>query len=513
MTLADLQQILARGEDSRHQFKRDFNNVDALASELVAFANTAGGCLLIGVEDSGTVSGLSSADIARLNQLLSNAASQNVRPAINPLSINVQTEQGLVMVVTIEQGLNKPYVDSQGRIWVKNGADKRRVTAREELQRLFQQAGLVCADAVPVAGSSVADIDAKALGEYFQRRFRQSPEQTGLETVRVLENLGLASGGIPNLAGLLLFGKAPQRLRPAFDIKAVAFPGTVLHDRQYLDSEDIDGNLQEQYRRGLAFIKRNLHHVQGRQGFNTLGQLEVPEEVFEELLVNALIHRDYFVSASIRIMIFADRIELISPGHLPDVLDTDKIRFGLSNRRNPTLTSHAVHILPYRGLGTGIPRAIDAWPMIRLEDDRQSNQFKVVIQRLVEKGPLPGPSGDLAGTKSGSSRDQAGTKSGPGRDQVRAKSAVEEPVGIYLSLHQEQITLLLKMKNDHSAAELMAFVGRSNRSKFRDQVLSPLLKLGLVEMTIPEKPSSSKQRYRLTAAGRALNAEQRSSDD
>ncbi|MFJ4607090.1 ATP-binding protein [Pseudomonas atacamensis] len=93
-------------------------------------------------------------------------------------------------------------------------------------------------------------------------------------------------------------------------------------------------------------------------------------------------------------MIFADRIELISPGHLPDVLDAEKIRFCLSNRRNPTLTFHAVHILPYRGLGTGIPRAIDAWPMITLNDDRQSNQFRGMIQRTVEKGPLSGPSRD-----------------------------------------------------------------------------------------------------------------------
>jgi len=257
------------------------------------------------------------------------------------------------------------------------------------------------------------------------------------------------------------------------------------------------------YRRSLAFIKRNLHHVQRQQGFNTLGQLEVPEEVFEELLVNALIHRDYFVSASIRIMIFADRIELISPGHLPDVLDTEKIRFGLSNRRNPTLTSHAVHILPYRGLGTGIPRAIDAWPMIRLEDDRQSNQFKVVIQRAVEKGPLSGPNGDQAGTKSGLSRDQVGTESA-----VEGKQAETR-----LPLQQEQVTLLRRMTGDHTAPELMTFVGRSNRSKFREQVLAPLLALGVVEMTIPDKPNSSKQRYRLTAAGRALKAEQRSSDD
>ncbi|MGE6529519.1 RNA-binding domain-containing protein [Pseudomonas sp. NPDC077382] len=503
MTLVELQQILARGEDSRHQFKRDFNNTDALATELVAFANTSGGLLLIGVDDSGAVSGLSGADVSRLNQMLSNAASQNVKPAINPLSRNIQTEHGLVMVVTVDQGLNKPYVDSHGRIWVKSGADKRRVTAREELQRLFQQAGLVCADAVPVAGSSAADIDAKALGEYFQRRFRQSPEQAGLETMRILENLGLASSGTPNMAGLLLFGKAPQRLCPAFDIKAVAFPGTVLHDRHYLDSEDIDGNLAEQYRRSLAFIKRNLRHVQRQQGFNTLGQLEVPEEVFEELLVNALIHRDYFVSASIRLMIFADRIELISPGHLPDVLDTQKIRFGLSNRRNPTLTSHAVHILPYRGLGTGIPRAIDAWPTIELNDDRESNQFKVVIRRPLESGTVSGPGRDQAGTKPGPSQDQVGTRSGPGSQTAEANPP----------LPPEPLALLRRMTGDHAAPELMAFTGRSNRSKFREQVLAPLLELGVVEMTIPDKPNSSKQRYRLTAAGRALQAEQGTADN
>ena len=141
--------------------------------------------------------------------------------------------------------------------------------------------------------------------------------------------------------------------------------------------------------------------------------------------------------------------------------------------------------------------------MIRLEDDRQSNQFKVVIQRAVEKGPLSGPSGDQVGTKSGPSRDQVGTESAVEEEQAETR----------LSLQQEQITLLCKMTGDHTAPELMTFVGRSNRSKFREQVLAPLLALGVVEMTIPDKPNSSKQRYRLTAAGRALKAEQRSSDD
>jgi ATP-dependent DNA helicase RecG len=130
--------------------------------------------------------------------------------------------------------------------------------------------------------------------------------------------------------------------------------------------------------------------------------------------------------------------------------------------------------------------------MIRLEDDRQSNQFKVVIQRAVEKGPLSGPSGDQVGTESAVEGEQAETR---------------------LSLQHEQVTLLCRMTADHTAPELMTFVGGSNRSKFREQVLAPLLALGVVEMTIPNKPNSSKQSYRLTAAGRALKAEHHSSDD
>src|SRR5690606_14597667 len=154
---------------------------------------------------------------------------------------------------------------------------------------------------------------------------------------QVLQNIGLGDGRELNLSGLMLFGRNPLRWYPAFTIKAVAFPGTVIWDTRYLDSEDISGTLAEQFKGACAFIKRNLHHVQRGQGFNTLGELEIPEAALEELLVNALIHRDYFTSASIRLMVFADRVEIASPGHLPDSLSVDDIRRGRTIRRNPTL--------------------------------------------------------------------------------------------------------------------------------------------------------------------------------
>ena len=316
MNLAELQAILARSEDTRHQFKADVTNADSVGAELAAFANSGGGQLFIGVNDDGSISGLDAAAVRRINQLVANAATHNVRPPINPATDNVQTDQGLVIVLTVDDGLNKPYADNQARIWVKSGSDKRHVTAREEIQRMFQQAGLVQADVVPVVETSEADIEPKAFSDYFNRRYGPGSGFDGESLMHTFQNLGLAHNGALNLSGLLLFGKNPQRYRPAFDVKAVAFPGTDMRDTRYLDSEDITGTLLEQYQRSLSFIKRNLRHVQGDQGFNTQGQLEIPEQAIEELLVNALIHRDYFTQASVRIMVFSDRVEIISPGHL-----------------------------------------------------------------------------------------------------------------------------------------------------------------------------------------------------
>lgn len=381
MDVSELQDIIARGEDSQHQFKQDATNVNALAAELVAFANSGGGLLLLGVTDSGEITGLTNADIARLNQLLSNAASQSVRPPINPVTQNIAVKDALVMVVQITNGLNRPYMDNQGRIWVKSGADKRHVTAREEIQRLFQQAGLVYADQVTVERTTIADLDTVAFGTYYERRYNEPLDSASTSLSQLLDNLNLARNDQLTLAGVLLFTQQPQRFRPAFMVKTASFPATTFHETCYLDSEDITGSLATQYKQSFAFISRNLHHVQGDQGVNTVGQLEIPASVFEELLVNALVHRDYFISAPIRVLVFKDRVEIISPGHLPNHLTPEQIRYGVSNMRNPALVFHATYLLPYRGLGSGIPRALRAYPNIELVDDRAGNQFKAIIQR------------------------------------------------------------------------------------------------------------------------------------
>jgi ATP-dependent DNA helicase RecG len=158
-----LNRVLERGEDSLHQFKQDVTNEDALAAEFVAFANSGGGTIYLGVSDHGCVTGLDRMNVRRLNLMISNAASQHVKPPLHPKTEVIQTSRGLVLRVDLPTGLNKPYMDLQGRVWIKNGADKRHVTAREELQRMFQRSGLLHADVVPVQGTSVLDIDHRAL--------------------------------------------------------------------------------------------------------------------------------------------------------------------------------------------------------------------------------------------------------------------------------------------------------------------------------------------------------------
>jgi ATP-dependent DNA helicase RecG len=381
METIELLSILARGEDSGHQFKKNITNPDALAAEFVAFSNATGGQIFIGVNDDGTIAGLSGADIRRLNQLISNTASQNVEPVINPTTSNVETECGLVIVVEVPEGISKPYQDKNGAFWVKIGSDKRKATSREEIQRIFQKANLLHADEIPVQGLSVADIDYTYFKAFFRKRFNKPLDEQETPLTRVFENLNLQKDGSLNIGGALLFAQTPQYKLPSFIVKASAFNGTSIATDEYLDNQVIDGKIEDVFMQTVRFVVSNLHHVQGAQGVNSPGIPEIPQSAIEELVANALVHRDYFISAPVRVFVFRDRVEIISPGHLPNSLTIENIKSGVSNTRNPVLASFAYHLIPYHGIGSGIIRALAKYPDIEFIDDREGNTFKVIMKR------------------------------------------------------------------------------------------------------------------------------------
>jgi ATP-dependent DNA helicase RecG len=381
MEAIELIAVIGRGEDSRTQFKKNVTNAESLGGDLVAFSNCKGGQILIGIDDRGVVVGLSPDDVRRLNQLLSNTATDIVRPSISPETENVSMTGGLVMVVTVPEGISKPYSDNKGTYWMKSGADKRRVTSREEIQRMLQTADLVHADEVPVTGTTIGDLDLKHFKEFFEKQYGEKLD-TGDEPLgKLLENLRLAKDGKLNLAGLLMFTHKPQRHRPAFVMKAVSFVGNDTAGAKYRDSEDIEGCLMELHARSMSFLTRNLRRLQGTKGVNTEGDMEIASSALEELVVNMLLHRDYFISAPWRILLFDNRIELISPGALPNNLTVENIRNGVSIIRNPLIASFATKELPYRGIGTGIRRALAAVPDLQLESDHERNLFTATIPR------------------------------------------------------------------------------------------------------------------------------------
>lgn len=387
MEAAELIEIIARGEDSSHQFKADVNNADSLAAEIVAFSNSGGGRMFIGVSDNNKVVGLSAEAVGRINQLISNSSSQIVRPAVNPLTENVAHPDGLVIVVRVADGVSKPYMDKNGVIWVKNGSDKRRATSREEIQRMLQSASLVHADETPVEGVGAGDVEMSYFEKFFEGEYGEKMEDQRVSLPQLLENMNLAKDGALNLAATLLFAKKPQVRLPVFVVKAVAFAGNDIADDNYIDSRDITGRIADMFQQCVGFVLANTGKLQGDQSVNSTGEFEIPRIVLEELIANALIHRNYFVTAPIRLLVFSDRVEIISPGHLPNNLTVANVKAGNSNIRNPILASFAAKLLPYRGLGSGVLRALKAYPDIDLIDDREANLFKVVVKRhLVQQG-------------------------------------------------------------------------------------------------------------------------------
>ena len=389
MEAIEILQRISLGEDSSTEFKREPIPPAKLAEEMVAFLNAHGGLILFGVADDGAVVGLSEDQIRNLNSSFSSACSDHVRPACYPETqlcrLGEGPEERTVMVVVVPEGISKPYSDKGGRYWIRSGPDKRTIQEREQLQRLMQDSRLIFADELSVERTNHDDLDFDSLNAYLQKDRHVSladiQNNESLSLDQVLENLNLMNDGELTLAALMMFGENPQKFRPAFCVKAVSFAGNDITGTVYRDSEDMVGNLEQLYQKVMAFLNRNLRHVQGDSGFNSLGALEIPDSVLEELVVNMLLHRNYFISAPWRVFVFDNRVELVSPGALPNHLTIENVRNGISNMRNPVLASFGTKILPYRGLGTGILRALRERPDIELISDKDAEMFTVRIPR------------------------------------------------------------------------------------------------------------------------------------
>jgi ATP-dependent DNA helicase RecG len=314
---------------------------------------------------------------------LVNASSQHVKEPIFIETDTVEYEGKKVLIVNVPEGIAKPYKDNDGIIFMKNGANKRKVTSNEEISRLLQSSGYLYAEEKVINHSSIADINTQKFKSFYEAKYKEGIEPENVK--KYLQNLRLFTDNKITIAGALLFGNKVEMLIPSFFIIAIWFRGNELTNSEYRSSKNLIGTLDELYRKGYDFIVSKLDSLQAGQPFNSIGKLEVPEIVITELLVNALIHRDYFINDSIKLFVFDNRIEIISPGKLPNSLTEEQIRRGVRRTRNTIIASFAPDILEYRGAGSGILRALQEYPSIDFINDIEGEQFKVIIPRPEKK--------------------------------------------------------------------------------------------------------------------------------
>jgi ATP-dependent DNA helicase RecG len=378
---SDLKKRIDKGEDSFQQFKVRFSSIDNLAVEISAFANGGGGKIMVGVSDKGQLTGLNPEEIRKHNQWTSNSTSQKIEPPIFVQTEVIEVDKKYILIISVPRGMSKPYSVNKDQFWVKNGSDKRRAT-RDELFRLLQSSSALYADEMKTEILK-KQFDFLYFSEFYKQVYDEDLEDLQIERDILLENLKLVHENHLTLAGVLLFGKSVETLKPQFGIKATCY----LTEDEYRDKEDIGGKLFEQHRKGVDFILRNLHRTQESEDFNSPGELEIPAVAIKEAVANALVHRDYFYNTSIFINVYADRVEVVSPGKLPNTVTLEGVKLGIHMERNPILLSFIAknQEMGYTGRGSGIPRMIRLCKRrqtpLEFINDSQREQFRVIFRR------------------------------------------------------------------------------------------------------------------------------------
>ena len=523
MTKEDILRLRDTAEQTRVQFKERVtrDNKYDVSCEMVAQSNSRGGMIVVGIDDkTGNINPLSFVEVQETTNLLGSLASEGVVPQILLDIENVQMEGGVIVVATVKQGRNKPYRDCKGIVWVKQGADKRKVFDNAELIAMLMENRQMHPDSMPVNGTSIKDLDENTMRDYLLNRFRSDFERQQLSVTElrhrsleeiagilsqtpegILKNNGLImENGTLTVAALILMGKYPQRWLPAFTVRCVSFVGNSIGGTEFRDKSgnDADGNAVHLYNYIISFLTRNLRKKQVEKDFNSQGELEVSTASLSEIVTNGILHRSYVIEAPLRVFIFDNRIEIHSPGLLPEGVSMESIKHGASVPRNKLLFNHGINLLPYTGAGSGITRALKFTPDIKFVNDEMLNEFVVTVKR---KGV---ESNDRVNDRDGDREDRdktlensnLGSNQDFKRDREDRDNVIEMQHVSYKSLSGVQKNVIQFCSIPRSAREILEHIGYAYNSTNIANQIKALVQLGFLEMTEPDKPNSKNQKYR-----------------
>jgi len=360
MTKTELLELIANGESSGVEFKRDDIRPEQLAKEIVALANLQGGRVLLGVEDDGTPTGIQRPNLEEW--VMDTVFGHNVHPMILPFYEEVQLEPGLhVAVVSVTQGTAKPYVvrhKGSEEVYVRVGSVSRKAT-REQQARLFALGGMLHTELLPVSGTGLAHLDLERLQDYLQHILNdpEVPEATEAWERRLC-GMGFMTerNGDPavcTIAGIVLFGYRPRRSLRQAGVRWMAFDGDEMEyaaaDDAVLDEAliglwrtrdgdrqmDNGGLMEELIERMRPFVSEDAREI--ADGVRRDRRWFYPIEALREALVNAFAHRDWTRVEDVEVVRYANRLEIKSPGALPNSMTVEKMLAGQRSARNPLI--------------------------------------------------------------------------------------------------------------------------------------------------------------------------------
>jgi len=384
--LIALRNRLRLGEDSGTEFKRaDDSALKSIEKSLVAFANSGGGEVFVGVENDGTPAGVGTAkDADRWMRQITQLCQTRIEPALSCRIDKAEIDGHLVLIVEIPTWPpNRPY--RSGHIYYVRSGTESREASRDELVRMLQSQAIHF-DEEPVRGASGTDLDEAAVDRFLAAHYpRFSPDRRA-SYLRALKCYDDADR--PTVTGVLFFGRDPQRFFTDAYITAIRFRGARVSD-EIADRKTFSGGLLDQAESAAQFLDIHVPSPVAIEGW-TRKEKGIPTFVLREALHNAVAHRDYVVASQIRVFAFDDRVEITNPGALLNRMTLDSIRIGgISQRRNPAIAA----ILTRSGLvelaGNGVPRMIDAMEAAGLPEPEfavEGGHFKVVLRLRPQEG-------------------------------------------------------------------------------------------------------------------------------
>lgn len=328
-------------ESAQLEFKSELPSYQQITKTVIGFCNLFGGRIVVGVTDDGEIVGINEQKINSLIDAIQHSIFTNCSPTIIPNIYTQRINNFLLLIVEVSPGMNKPYFLTHEGIekgtYLRMGALTCRATP-EMIRELQWKSKGYSLDEIPLYTTDPQIIDVDAFSQFLnQRKARQT--SVAKESLSFLKSYKIILEEhhrfYATTAGALLFSQNPQQYVSEAFVICTHFYGT--EGRHVLATRDCTGTLFQQVNDCLAFLSERLYHQFEIKAAKRDELLEIPEEALREIVINALIHRNYQIPGPCKIAIYTDRVEIFSPGNFPGPLQSDKLEMGITYIRNPVI--------------------------------------------------------------------------------------------------------------------------------------------------------------------------------